>query len=259
MDKNRDVYESAETVKCYSHDSYIFEPEKKVIENIGKVYACERMLDIGMGAGRTTFHFSSYFKSYVGLDYSKTMVDITRNRFIKNENCKFEHGDARNMTQFKDDTFDFVLFSFNGIDCVSLHDRIQVLNEIHRVARNEGIFFFSFHNSYSIPKLFSFQFPKNPFKYYNEFKRFKGVNSLNNSPKELLINDFVSIKDGDWDFKAEYVYAKPEAQVAQLMSCGFIDIKLFELKNGNIIEPESNMSFLKDDWVHISCRVKKKH
>lgn len=32
------------------------------------------MLDIAVGAGRTTLHFASLIKSYVGIDYSSGMI-----------------------------------------------------------------------------------------------------------------------------------------------------------------------------------------
>lgn len=257
MNNNHDVYESAETVDCYSHDSYIFKPESTVLANIKTFTNCESMLDIGMGAGRTTLHFSHLFKRYVGLDFSKSMVDISTKRFKNSPNCSFIHGDARQMKMFSDSIFDFILFSFNGIDCVSIDDRIKVLQEVKRVAVSGATFFFSFHNSYAIPKLFNYQFPKNPCKYYKEYKRFKGVNRLNSKPEILLQSDFVLVKDGDWNFKAEYVYAKPEAQIAQLKHIGFENIQLWSLKNGKQIFCNNNYSSITDDWVHITCTIKK--
>ena len=56
------------------------------------------------------------------------------------------HCDARDMRQFPDAAFDFVLFSFNGLDYVDHEGRLQALGEVHRVLAPGGAFVFSTHN-----------------------------------------------------------------------------------------------------------------
>jgi len=257
MIENKDIYESNDIVNSYSHDNYIFSPELAIISKLKEESISGSMLDIGMGAGRTTKHFSKYFKKYIGLDYSQTMVSMAKKQFANYPNCEFLNGDARSMSMFSDDSFDFILFSFNGIDCVSIADREIVLKEVFRVAKPGALFFFSFHNSYNIPRLFSFQFPKNPLKYIREYKRVKGVRSVNSSPESLLKNDFVEIVDGDLGFKAQYVYAKPLAQRNQLESLGFEHIALYRLKSGELIASNVDWQSISDEWIHVSCTVKK--
>ena len=257
MKENKDIYESNDIVKSYSHDNYIFSPELAIIKKLKEESISGSMLDIGMGAGRTTKHFSTHFKKYIGLDYSQTMVSMARKQFANYSNCEFINGDARSMSMFSDNSFDFILFSFNGIDCVSIADREIVLKEIYRVAKPSALFFFSFHNSYNIPRLFSFQFPKNPFKYVGEYKRVKGVRSVNLNPESLLKNDFVEIVDGDLGFKAQYVYVKPLAQIKQLESLGFENIALYRLKSGELISSNVDWQSISDEWIHVSCTIKK--
>jgi len=257
LGENRDIYESQATVENYSHDNYIFSPETVIIKKLISDNINGSMLDIGMGAGRTTKHFSNYFNKYIGLDYSQTMVSMSKKQFANYTNCEFITGDARSMSMFLVNSFDFILFSFNGIDCVSTTDREIVLKEVFRVAKPGAMFFFSFHNSYNIPRLFSFQFPKNPLKYVGEYKRVKGVRSVNSSPDSLLKNDFVEIVDGDLGFKAQYVYAKPLAQRNQLESLGFENIALYRLKSGDLIASNVDWQSITDEWIHVSCTVKK--
>jgi len=257
MIENKDIYESNDIVNSYSHDNYIFSPELAIINKLKEESISGSMLDIGMGAGRTTKHFSNYFKKYIGLDYSQTMVSMAKKQFANYSNCEFINGDARSMSIFLDDSFDFILFSFNGIDCVSTTDREIVLKEIYRVAKPGALFFFSFHNSYNISRLFSFQFPKNPLKYVGEYKRVKGVRSVNSNPESLLKNDFVEIVDGDLGFQAQYVYAKPLAQINQLDSLGFENIALYRLKSGELIASNVDWQSISDEWIHVSCTIKK--
>ena len=78
LGENRDIYESQATVENYSHDNYIFSPETVIIKKLISDNINGSMLDIGMGAGRTTKHFSNYFNKYIGLDYSQTMVSMSK-------------------------------------------------------------------------------------------------------------------------------------------------------------------------------------
>ena len=45
-----------------------------------------------------------------------------------------------------DSFFSFILFSFNGIDCISHEDRFRVFKEVQRVGRAGVLFCFSTHN-----------------------------------------------------------------------------------------------------------------
>lgn len=76
-----------------------------------------RMLDIGVGAGRTTHHFAPLTKEYIGVDYSKNMIKARRRKFRNYpKKLTFKVADARDLKLFGDKYFDFALFSFNGID-----------------------------------------------------------------------------------------------------------------------------------------------
>jgi ubiquinone/menaquinone biosynthesis C-methylase UbiE len=53
----------------------------------------------------------------------------------KYPNGDFRVGDARDLSQFEDESFDFVLFSYNGIDVISHPDRLRTSREIYRVLK----------------------------------------------------------------------------------------------------------------------------
>ena len=112
------------------------------MELVGDVSGA-RMLDIGVGGGRTTAYFLDRVGSYVGVDYSPELVEACRERF---PGADVSLGDARHLARFPDGSFDFVLFSFNGIDYVSQHGRHQVLAEVRRVLATGGTWMFSTHN-----------------------------------------------------------------------------------------------------------------
>jgi SAM-dependent methyltransferase len=103
-----------------------------------------RVLDLGVGTGRTTERLAANATRYVGLDFAPPMVDACRKRF---PHLEFVCGDASDLQQFADDSFDVVVFSFNGIDC--LHPdaaRFRCIRSIRRVLAPGGVLLLSEHN-----------------------------------------------------------------------------------------------------------------
>src|SRR5690349_13654780 len=92
------------------------------------------ILDLGVGAGRTTPRLSSIASHYVGVDYSEEMIRTCRRKF---PHLQFFIADAADLSQFADASFDAVVFSYNGLDC---------LRECHRALKPGGVYIFSTHN-----------------------------------------------------------------------------------------------------------------
>jgi ubiquinone/menaquinone biosynthesis C-methylase UbiE len=106
-----------------------------------------KILDIGCGLGRTTQPLSDMGFEVIGIDVSEAMINKARAKF---PTIDFRIGDAYDLP-FRDEAFEYTLFSFNGIDHIHPERRrIQALREIHRVLKPGGLFLFSSHNSWSI-------------------------------------------------------------------------------------------------------------
>ncbi|HEY8544967.1 MAG TPA: class I SAM-dependent methyltransferase [Acidimicrobiales bacterium] len=99
------------------------------------------VLDLGVGAGRTTPHLQGLGGRYVGIDLEPAMVDAARARF---PDADLRVGDAADLSAFDDGSFDAVVFSFNGLDYVT--ERRRCLAECHRVLRPGGLLLASRHN-----------------------------------------------------------------------------------------------------------------
>ena len=104
-----------------------------------------RILDLGVGAGRTTGHLAPSASQYVGVDLSDAMVTACRTAF---PDVTFVQGDASHLASIAgDQSFDAVIFSLNGIDCLPDDGtRECCLGEVRRILPPEGVFIFSTHN-----------------------------------------------------------------------------------------------------------------
>ena len=143
---------------CYNSDSNrinygeaidksgLWKSEQIIFEKY--VRKSDKILDLGCGAGRTTINlFKLGYTNIIGLDLSNSLIDYAKNYTRKNNlNIEFILGDARKL-YFDDNSFDVVLFSFNGLMCIpEQKNRDVVLAEIHRVLKRGGKFIFTAHN-----------------------------------------------------------------------------------------------------------------
>lgn len=112
------------------------------------------ILDIGCGAGRTTFglHRMGY-KNIIGLDLCPEMIYKAKGYCTKyNLDISFLVGDACSLS-FQDRSFDACLFSFNGIMQIpQFSTRVQAMSEICRVLKPGGVFIFTTHDRDMLPE-----------------------------------------------------------------------------------------------------------
>ena len=99
-----------------------------------------RILDLGVGTGRTVPLLRSLGDDYVGIDYLAPMVEAARTH---HPTADIRLGDARDLGQFATGCRDLVAFSYHGIDSVGHDDRQRILKEVLRVLAPGGVFWFS--------------------------------------------------------------------------------------------------------------------
>lgn len=146
-DANRASYETRSAVRQYVAQDHLEPPEQVILDRVRSDLPRMRVLDVGVGGGRTAVHFAGVAQEYVGVDYSAPLVAACRRRFAGHPPAvRFEHADARAMPMLDDGHFDLVLFTFNGLDYLVHEGRLAALREISRVCRPGGRFLFSSHN-----------------------------------------------------------------------------------------------------------------
>lgn len=100
------------------------------------------ILDIGIGAGRTTGPLAAMFRSYEGIDYAEQLVGIAKKNY---PHLNLRVMDARTLDACG--TYDCILFSFNGLDYIGYADRIRFLGAAFRALKPGGYLLYSTHNA----------------------------------------------------------------------------------------------------------------
>src|SRR6185437_3140051 len=225
----------------YKKDLGLQKPEQSIFNLLQNQLSNFKMLDIGIGGGRTTMHFASHVKEYIGVDYAVGMVDsCKKNCAVKFPKAIFEVVDVRNLDKYKENEFDFILFSFNGIDYITTDERFLALKEINRVLKPNGYFCFSSHNIQSLIEPVKFHLRLNLFASIKEQIIWQKVKKINKKQfAELQTSDVICINDGAHDFGLQTHYFRPISQQQILSKTGFKKIRFFSLDSGLEIESKN--------------------
>ncbi|CAN8105815.1 unnamed protein product [Discula destructiva] len=96
-----------------------------------------KILDVGSGPGGITRDLAKLVPegNVIGIDVSSGVVEQARSKY-QEPNLSYQVGDAANLAQFEDNSFDVV-----HAHCVIMHvvDRVKVMKEMHRVVKPGGI------------------------------------------------------------------------------------------------------------------------
>ena len=137
---NEKSYNNTEIVNYYSDfiSAGLFHYEEMLIEEY--FVTGGKTLDIGCGAGRVTIPLHERGFQVVGIDYAEKMIDAAR---VLNEAIDYRVGNILS-SQFADQEFDNVIFSFNGLMLIGTYtDRLSAMKEIRRIIKKTGNFIFT--------------------------------------------------------------------------------------------------------------------
>lgn len=227
---------------------------RRLVPRLGEI----DMLDLGVGTGRTGWTFAPLVRRYVGVDYSPRMIAAAEGRLGGDLRVELMLGDARDLSAV-DGEFDFVLFSFNGIDAVSPEDRLRVLDGVRARLRPGGLFLFSTHSLGALP--FDTRRSLSPrLSHIRAYRTYAWFKSIAYARRIRAINDgldLVTARARGWDvvpsmahnFRITDHYVDPEFQVRQLHEHGFDVVAVYDTDGREVTLPHPS----RDPWFDFLC------
>ena len=254
IERNINIYRKMDIVNYYSNNN-LFEPEREILNIIKDELHKTKVLDIGVGAGRTTPYFSKETKLYVGIDYSSEMIERCKEIYGNHANITFNVCDARKLNDINDEYFNLVLFSYNGLDYMNIEDRAKSLQEISRVLKKGGKFIFSTHNLKSIPLMYKLYSGINPKLYCKRLIKVIKLIYYNRLPIKHNNLDYFSFKDSAHKFNLTTIYISLSFQIDILNSLGFKSVRAFSLNKGTEINL-NDLEYYDEPWIYFYCLKK---
>ena len=142
-------------VISYSEEVGLWQSERFILTKY--LHPQNKILDIGCGTGRTTLGlYDLGYKDMIGVDLSEKMISAAQK--IANDKgveISFAVENACALS-FDANSFDAVIFSFNGIMTIPTKEtRQKAFHEIYRVLKPGGIFMFTTHDM-NIPQFIDY-------------------------------------------------------------------------------------------------------
>ncbi len=243
---NKTTYAREDVVRFYQHTDMLLEPERVIFDELRAKVHDARILDIGVGGGRTTEFLLEISDRYTGIDYVSELAEGTAAKYPQ---AKILCLDATDMKAFSDGSFDFVVFSYNGLDSLSHEARVKAIREVYRVLADGGTFIFSSHNRdyyehfnklpWQRPVHFSFRyliFTLHCLYHLPAHYRMKRL--------EIYTDEYAIVNDGDHRFSLMLYYISIAMQHRQLEDIGFKRATTYDQK-GNLVNSDTS-----SHWIH---------
>lgn len=254
--KDKQLWNSAGVINHYTVADDLQKPEKAIIDALREQLPFMRMLDLGIGGGRTTVHFAPLVHEYVGSDYAENMVEACIKRFPHaGVNTRFQVIDATNMAGVPDHYYDFILFSFNGLDCIAPEDRDKVFHEVRRVGKPGASFAFSSHNIQYLPTMYRPKLRRRWRSFLYQFYRIAMLLRYNGLPWQYVKQPYAVIRDGVEHFALTIHYINIGEQVRHLKRLGFRNVRVFSYKTGAEVPHDQFDTLKKNAWVYYLCEI----
>jgi SAM-dependent methyltransferase len=252
MNDNERAYENFWTVRRYARARAVGlrADERAIFDLHAHELKRARLLDIGVGAGRTTGPLLERVREYVGIDIAVGMVRECSRVFPR---TPLFVQDARDLSRFRAAEFDAVCFSFNGIDYVEHDDRLRILSEVRRVLRPGGLFVFSTHNrdweharQLRLPNLLTLNPAKGAVRAYRTARAL--LNRRRMKPREVETDEFAMINDDEQLYALLTYYISIPQMTKQLERAGFGSVSAWD-GNGRVVTSDTRWP-----WIAYSAR-----
>ena len=229
---NRRYYSDPAVVEDYAVFTDLLPVEARILATRDGEIRDRRILDLGVGTGRTTPHLRPLARFYLALDYSANMLGHCRRA---HREAALMLCDARRLA-LADGSFDVAFYAWNGIDEVDHPQRLHILAEIERVLSPGGTLIFSTHNL-DCPRISAFTLPelRRRGSVARSIRRagadlvayLRGIfHRLRMKPREVHAPSHSIINDHACSFSLLTYYISKRQQVRQLEAAGFVEIEM---------------------------------
>ena len=132
--------ENIEREKERLHKSFYYNLEKKIILHLIRKYFPQKsmILDVGGGPGIYSGELLKMGFDVTLIDISKRSVEYANNQFGSNSRFQAFTEDARDLSRFKEETFDYLLIMGPFYHLLGQLDRLNAVRECRRVLGHEG-------------------------------------------------------------------------------------------------------------------------
>jgi SAM-dependent methyltransferase len=243
---NRRVYHAKGIDKTYQRVA-LNRAETLALLKYQTTFANRDVLDVGVGAGRTTIYLAPLARRYEAIDYSPVMVDAMRRSWPA---VSTSLADMRDLSAFAARSFDFVMASNNVLDAVSHPDRLRSLAEISRVLKPGGTLMFSAHNREFDERLRKphLNWSRNPVNLSRHALTWARQHFNHSTLQKLHAEhgDYALYSDEGHDFACLHYYIDQRAQRRQLQHAGFTLLEVMDDQGKTLsgAEPASESGWL---------------
>ncbi len=230
----------------------IAKPEAELLRRLRPELGEIRMLDIGVGAGRTSIYFASRVRSYTAIDYAAPAAAMARTQL--DDHLDPHHileADAKSMGFAADGMYDLVLFAGEGVDEAVNEDRVRVFQEIQRVGREGALFFFSSRNLQSL----TLGPARGMLDMLIRLRRRLLLAAANPGLRRLECQPSALLFEEHGGYRLPVYYGTPREQVRVLRELGFHDVRVFSMRTGLEVRDWRRWDKLTDDSLYYLCRI----
>lgn len=234
--RNRQVYHARGVAQHYRQRTLTL-VEAVALLKYQSSFAQRDVLDLGVGTGRTSIYLAPLARRYEAIAYSPEMVATMR---VTMPALSVRIGDMRDLSDFSDASFDFVLGACNVIDALNHDGRERTLGEVARVLRCGGTFMFESHNrdyfdALSAPRL---ELSRNPVTLLLNVRRWarQVANHMSMKPLREVYCDYALLDDGGHDHALLHYYTRQAYERKQLQDFGFETIEVLD-QVGHSLDP----------------------
>ena len=247
-DRNAAIFMAPAVARRYGNPA-LFAAEAMILLRYKEAFAGRRVLDLAVGAGRSTRYLAPFAAEYLGIDLSPPMLSLARARYPQ---VRFLDMDVREIGKLPAQGFDFIFGPWNILSAFSHDERLQIIRRVHDLLAAGGLFAFSAHNrdwkhagGHPLSK------PLRPRTLIDALHPMSWVNYLSRRHLRREQPDYAMFNDEAHRWQGVFYYISRDAQVRQLETCGFEFLEALS-EDGMTLRPGDSTGH--NGSIHYVCR-----